>query len=147
MIGAPHALHTHSRSTSYIYNVFQHLFLWLVLVVIKMQSQPDMLVLTVTMVDGCRRFTRILTWNVLSVMIGAPHTFHTHSRSTSYIDNVFHHLRLWLVVIRMQPTPWYLICPLGPAVSSYDWEPPIPFILIPCLLYTYIMKFSICYSG
>jgi hypothetical protein len=50
MIGAPHALHTHSRSTSYIYNVFQHLLLWLV--VIKMQSQHDMLGLTVTVVVG-----------------------------------------------------------------------------------------------
>ena len=37
-----HPLHTHSRSTSYIYNVFQHLVLWLV--VIRMQvHQPDLL--------------------------------------------------------------------------------------------------------
>jgi hypothetical protein len=39
MIEAPHPLHTHSRSSSYIYIVFQHLLLWLQ--VIRMQHQPD----------------------------------------------------------------------------------------------------------
>jgi hypothetical protein len=38
IIEAPHSLHTHRRSTSYIYKVFQQL-LWLV--VIRMQIQPD----------------------------------------------------------------------------------------------------------
>jgi hypothetical protein len=35
-----HTLHTHSRSTLYIYKVFQHLLQWLV-VVIRIQLQPD----------------------------------------------------------------------------------------------------------
>ena len=39
MIGAPHPLHTHSRSSSYIYKVFQHLLQWLV--AIRIQLQPD----------------------------------------------------------------------------------------------------------
>ena len=29
MIKTPHTLHTHSRSSLYIYEVFQHLLLWL----------------------------------------------------------------------------------------------------------------------
>jgi hypothetical protein len=37
MFEAPHPLHTHGRSSSYIYIVFQHLLQWLVLVVIRMQ--------------------------------------------------------------------------------------------------------------
>ena len=40
---------------------------------------------------------------LLVLMIEAPHPLHTHSRSTSYIYNVFKHLELWLVVIGMQP--------------------------------------------
>ena len=39
MIEAPHSLHTHSRSSLYIYNAIQHLLQWLV--VIRMQLQPD----------------------------------------------------------------------------------------------------------
>jgi hypothetical protein len=39
MIAVPHSLHTHSRSTLYIYKMFQHLLQWLV--VIRMQLQPD----------------------------------------------------------------------------------------------------------
>jgi hypothetical protein len=39
MIETPHTLHTHSRSTLYIYKVFQHLLQWLV--VIRMQLQLD----------------------------------------------------------------------------------------------------------
>jgi hypothetical protein len=46
MIEAPHPLHSHSRSTSYICYVFQHLLL----VVIRMQPQPDILGLTVRVV-------------------------------------------------------------------------------------------------
>jgi hypothetical protein len=41
MFETPHTLHTHSRSTIYIYNVFQHLLLLAVAVVIGMQPQPD----------------------------------------------------------------------------------------------------------
>jgi hypothetical protein len=39
MIEAPHPLHTHRRSTYYIYEVFQHLLQWLV--VISILLQPD----------------------------------------------------------------------------------------------------------
>ena len=39
MIDTPHTLHTHIISTSYIYDVFQHLQQWLQ--VIRMQLQPD----------------------------------------------------------------------------------------------------------
>ena len=39
MIEVHHTLHTHSRSSSYIYKVFQHLLQFLV--VIRMPSHPD----------------------------------------------------------------------------------------------------------
>ncbi len=39
MFEAPHSLHTHIRSFSYIYNAIQRLLQWLV--VISMQLQPD----------------------------------------------------------------------------------------------------------
>jgi hypothetical protein len=39
MFEAPHSLHTHSRSSLYIYNAIQHLLQWLV--VISMQLQPN----------------------------------------------------------------------------------------------------------
>ena len=39
MIENPHSLHTHSRSSSYIYNVIQHLQPWLP--VIRMPPHPD----------------------------------------------------------------------------------------------------------
>jgi hypothetical protein len=48
MIEASHPLHTHTRSSSYIYKVFQHLLQWLV--VIRMQHHTDMLGLAVTVV-------------------------------------------------------------------------------------------------
>jgi hypothetical protein len=40
VIWAPYPLHTHTRSTSYIYNAFQHLLLWLV-ASIMMQLHTD----------------------------------------------------------------------------------------------------------
>jgi hypothetical protein len=39
MIENPRTLHTNSRSTLYIYKVFQHLLQWLV--AIRIQLQPD----------------------------------------------------------------------------------------------------------
>jgi hypothetical protein len=45
MIETPHTLHTHSRSTVYMYKVFQHLLQWLV--VIRMQLQLDITLLLV----------------------------------------------------------------------------------------------------
>jgi len=67
---------------------------------------------------------------LLVVMIGTPHSLHTHSRSSSYIYKVFQHLLQFLVVIRRMP-PHPYICPLGPesgccwykrwvTVSTYD---------------------------
>jgi hypothetical protein len=40
---------------------------------------------------------------LLVLLIEAPHSLHTHSRSSSYIYSVIQNLLLWLVVIRMQP--------------------------------------------
>ena len=97
-MGFPHPLHTHSRSISYIYNVFQPLLLWLL--VLSMQPQPDICTRRVVK-HLSRRFCWFLTW-VSSV---APHPLRTHSRSISYIYNVFHPLLLWLLVIRMQAQP------------------------------------------
>ena len=39
MIETPHPVHTHSRSSLYIYKVFEHLQQWLR--VIRMQLQPE----------------------------------------------------------------------------------------------------------
>jgi len=50
MIGAPHPLHTHSRSILHLYNVFQHLLLWLG--VIRMQPQPDSILTVLLTVVG-----------------------------------------------------------------------------------------------
>jgi len=63
---------------------------------------------------------------------------------------------LWLQVIRMHPLPdIYSLWPETGCrgcrrwtLSWYLWlRPPIPFILIADLLYTYIMQFSTCYCG
>ena len=97
-LGFPHPLHTHSRSISYIYNVFQPLLLWLL--VLSMQPQPDICTRRVVK-HLSRRFCWFLTW-VSSV---APHPLRTHVRSISYIYNVFQPLLLWLLVIRMQAQP------------------------------------------
>ena len=40
---------------------------------------------------------------LLVLMIQAPHSLHTHSRSSVYIYNAIQNLRQWLQVIRMQP--------------------------------------------
>jgi hypothetical protein len=85
MIKTPHTLHTHSRSSSYIYLVFQHLLLWLV--VKRIQPQPD-----ICLVHSDSWF---LTWIMLLTIIGASHPLHTHNISTLYIYKVFQHLLLW----------------------------------------------------
>jgi hypothetical protein len=56
-------------------------------------------------VSDSRRFCWHVTWIMHWVMIEAPHTLHTPSRSTSVIYNVFNHLLLRLVVILMQAQP------------------------------------------
>ena len=50
--------------------------------------------------------------SLLILMIEAPHSLHTHSRSSLYIYNAIQNLTLLLKVIRMQPHPD--ICSLGP---------------------------------
>jgi hypothetical protein len=88
-------------------------------------------------------------WVSLVLMIEAPHSLHTHSRSSLYIYNAIQHLLLWLQVIRMLPHPD--IYSLGPkSKSGCCWcnrlvslvlmiETPTHFILIPGLLHTYII--------
>ena len=49
MIETPHTLHTHSRSSLYIYNAIQHLQQWLP--VIRMQPHPD--ICSLRPVSGC----------------------------------------------------------------------------------------------
>jgi hypothetical protein len=85
IIEAPHPLHTHSRSALYIYNAIQHLLLWLQ--VIRMPSHPYI----------CSWDLRVDLLGVgggylLVLMIEAPHSLHTHSRSSLYIYNAIHHL-------------------------------------------------------
>jgi len=41
----------------------------------------------------------VLGGSLLVLMIEAPHSLHTHIRSSLYIYKVFQHLELWLVVI------------------------------------------------
>ena len=104
MIETPHSLHTHSRSTLYIYKVLQLFQLWPV--VIRVHFQPDMCSLK-RWGSGSRQFTWFLTCIMCKVMIETSHPIHTHSRSTLYIYKVFQHLLLWLVVIWMQAyTMW-----------------------------------------
>jgi hypothetical protein len=40
--------------------------------------------------------------SLLVLTFEAPHSLHTHSRSSLYIYNAIQHLLQWLVVIRMQ---------------------------------------------
>jgi hypothetical protein len=151
MIEAPHPLHTHRRSTLYIYNVFPHLILQLQ--VIRMQPPTwYMLGLTVKVV--------VVGDFLQYVMIEAPHTLYTHSRSSSYIYIVFPHLILRLqVIIRMQPQPD--ICLVSQSKVVVGDSPGFAmglhcyislrhlthFILIAGLLHTYIMCFSTFYFG
>jgi hypothetical protein len=129
-------------------------------VVIRMQPHTDNM-LGLTHSGGSRTFTWVLTCNMLHVMIEAPHSLHTHNRSSSYIYNAIQHLLQLqrLEVIRMPPHTD--IRSMGPVrvdvVGVAGWSvglcwflclrPPIPFILMSSRLYTYIMQFSTCYSG
>ena len=88
-----------------------------------------------------------------------PHPHHTHSRSTSYINKVFQHILLWLLVIRIHTQPF--ICLVSHKVAAVGhslgfslviccrlWlRPLIHFILIGGLLHTYIQSFSTFYHG
>jgi hypothetical protein len=107
MIEAPHPVHTHSRSTSFIYKVFQHLLQWLV-VVIRMQPQPD--ICLVSQSQRCsKRFSWFLTCSIsYEDMIKAPHPLHTHVRSSPYIYTVFQNLLPWPVASDDAPTTLYM---------------------------------------
>jgi len=102
MIKTPHPILTPIMSSSYLYEAFWHLLLWLL--VIRMQPQPDMCSWK-RWENGSRQFTRFLACIMLWIMMETPHSLHTHSRSTLYIYKVLQHLQLWLMVIRMQPQP------------------------------------------
>jgi hypothetical protein len=69
MIESPHYLHTHIRSSCYIYNAIQHLLQRLV--VIRMQPQPDICSLR----HLVRRFSWSLTWSVLMLLFRPPTHF------------------------------------------------------------------------
>ena len=123
LIEVPHSLHTHSRSYSihthsrsslYIYNVIQHLRQWLQ--VIRMPPHPDICYLGAK----SEEWMPLVGGYLLVLMIQAPHSIHTHSRSRSslYMYNTIQHLRQWLQVIRMPPHPD--ICYLRPEFG-YRW--------------------------
>jgi hypothetical protein len=58
--------------------------------------------------------------SLLVHIIEAPHSFHTHIRSTLSIYNkMFQHLQLCLVVIRMLPHPY--MCSVGPESGKWEW--------------------------
>jgi hypothetical protein len=85
MIEAFHTIHTHSRSTSYMYKVFpQHLELWLVVIRIRMPPQPQDISLCDLRVD----LLGVGSGYLLVLTIEASHPLHTHSRSSLYIYNV-----------------------------------------------------------
>jgi hypothetical protein len=102
MIETPYPFHTHSRSSLYIYIVFQHLLQFLV--VIRMPPHPYIHPLGVDVVGIGGGYLLVLT-------IEASHPLHTHGRSSLYIYIVFQHLLQFPVVIRMPPHPY--IHPLG----------------------------------
>ena len=78
MIETPHTLHTHSRSSLYIYNAIQHLQQWLP--VIRMQPHPD--ICPLRPVSGFLLGAGERITVAVGCMIDIPHTLHTHSRST-----------------------------------------------------------------
>jgi hypothetical protein len=120
---APSPVHTHRRSSTYIYNVFQHLLLWSV--VIRMQFQPDIcwvsLIAVAEVGDSLALALDLILPSGMGLgvlllhMIDTPRPLHTHRRSFSYIHiNAIQHLLLRLQVIWMQPQP---------DICSMDMEP------------------------
>jgi hypothetical protein len=64
MIEASHTIHTHSRSTSYIYKVFQHLELCLV--AIRIPPHPDNFLLgpeSGSPLPSCRRWVSVSSYD------------------------------------------------------------------------------------
>jgi hypothetical protein len=74
------------------------LWLWLVVVGIRMQPQSDVCLVSQSQVSPLYCILLLMLY-----LIRCYHPLHTHSRSTSYIHVLFPHLLLWLVGIRMQP--------------------------------------------
>jgi hypothetical protein len=98
-----------------------------------------------------------LTWIMMYDMIGAHHTLRTHVRSTSYIYNVFWHLLLWPMFIRMQPqqdiclvsqshgSGWRITWILTWIMLHFMLGRCTHFIHMSVLLHLYIMRFSTFY--
>jgi hypothetical protein len=120
MIEAPHWLQTHIRSSLYIYKVFQHLLLRLV--VIMMQPQPNTCWVSEWKVAVGDSVGFWLTCIMLSFMIGASQPLHIYSyrifvlhvKSVSapveaHITNrqkIIPQLIIYMVSIRMQISGW-----------------------------------------
>jgi hypothetical protein len=96
----------------YIYNAIQHLLQWLQ--VVRMQIEPVM-----CSWDPRVDVVGIGGGSLLGLMIEAPHSLHTHIRSSLYIYNAIQHLLQWLQVIRMQLQP--VIC---------SWDPRVDVLLV-----------------
>jgi hypothetical protein len=73
MFETPHSLHTHIRSSLYIYHAIQHLLQWL-------QVISALWDLRVDVVGGAGG-------SLVVLMFEAPHSLHTHIRSSFYIYN------------------------------------------------------------
>ena len=79
MIETPYPIHTHSKSTSYMYKEFQHMLLWLTVI----WMQPNMIsylkmyyssLPAPSLVGESLGFLPVMLYDILS--IEAPHTLH-----------------------------------------------------------------------
>jgi hypothetical protein len=75
MIKTPHSLHTHRRSSLYIYNAIYHLLQWLV--VISMYLQPD--ICSMKPERELSGYCWGRRWVSVVLRIKTPHSLHTHS--------------------------------------------------------------------
>jgi uncharacterized protein YerC len=131
MIEAPNSLHTHRRSSLYIYNAIQHLLQRLQ--VIRMLPHTDI-----------RPQWDVAGGSRLVLMIEDPHSLHTHRRSSLYIYNAIQHLLQRLQVIRMLPhtdirPQWSGCCWCG------RWSLLVLMIEAPNSLHTYLRSSSSSY--
>ena len=79
MIETPHSLHTHTRSSLYIYNAIQHLLQGFC--IIRMMQHH----IVITLWDLRVNVVGIGGGFLLVLMIETPHSLHTHTRSSLYI--------------------------------------------------------------
>ena len=86
MIETPHSLHTHTRSSLYIYNAIQHLLQGFC--IIRMMQHHIITALWDLRVNA----VGIGGGFLLVLMIETPHTLHTYIRSSLYIYNAIQHL-------------------------------------------------------